>query len=64
VKRFANDDRSPAAQLRIERLYHPEPTALDVLVEVLQALLLDEPQSAGPRASSGLCPTCFPAEPE
>jgi hypothetical protein len=63
VKRFASDERQSAAQLRIERVYHPESTALEALVDVL-VLLLDELQSPGSGASSGPCPTCFPVEPE
>jgi hypothetical protein len=64
VKRFANEDHQAAAQLRIARLYHPEPTALDALVDVLQALLLDEPESPDSATSSGVGPTCFPVERE
>jgi hypothetical protein len=64
VKRFATEDRQAAAQLRVERFYHPEPTALDALVDVLQILLLDDPESPDSVTSSGVGPTCFPGEPE
>jgi hypothetical protein len=64
VRRFSSDDRQPAAQLRIERLYRPESTALDALVDVLQILLLDDSELPGSHNSSGVGPTCFPVEPE
>ena len=64
MKRFAKEDCQAAAQLRVERLYHPESTALDALVDVLQALVLDESESSGFLKSSGVGPTCFPVEPE
>jgi hypothetical protein len=64
VKRFATEDRQAAAQLRVERFYHPESTALDALVEVLQVLLLDDLESSGLPTWSGVGPTCFPIEPE
>ena len=50
--------------LRIERLYRPESTALDALVDVLQILLLDDSELPGSHNSSGVGPTCFPVEPE
>jgi hypothetical protein len=64
VKRFANEDRHAGAQLRIGRLYHPESTALDALVDVLQILLLDDSESRDSATSSGVGTTCFPLEPE
>jgi hypothetical protein len=64
VKRFANEDRQVAAQLQIERLYRPESSALDALVDVLQSLLLDDPELPGSHNSSGVGPTCFPVKPE
>jgi hypothetical protein len=60
VKRLANEDRRAAEQLRIERLYHSESTALDALVDVLQALLLDDTESLGAPSLTGAEPTCFP----
>jgi hypothetical protein len=67
VKRFATEDRRAAAQLRVERLYHPGSSALDALVDVLQVLLLDlldDSELSGSPTSSGVGPTCFPVEPE
>jgi hypothetical protein len=64
VRRFSNDDRQPEAPLRIERVYRPESTALDALVDVLQVLLLDDPESPDSATSLGVGPTCFPVEPE
>ena len=64
MKRLAKEDRQTAAQLRIERLYRPESSALDALVDVLQILLLDDSESRDSATSSGVGTTCFPVEPE
>ena len=64
MKRYANEDRQPAAPLRIERLYHPESTALDALVDVLQVLLLDDAELRGALLPAASEPTCFPRPPE
>jgi len=64
VKHCANEVRQSAAPLRIERVYHPESTALDALVDVLHVLLLDDSESSDSATSSGVGPTCFPVEPE
>lgn len=64
MKRFAKEDHQAAAQLRIERLYCPESSALDALVDVLQILLLDDSESRESATLSGVGPTCFPVEPE
>ena len=61
MRRFSSDDRQPAAQLPIQRLYHPESKALDALVEVLQALLLDDQESPSSTVARA---TCFPVEHE
>lgn len=64
MKRFASEELNAPTLFRIDRIYTPENEALDALVDVLHALLVDD---AGPsETSQSAAPeqTCFSPPPE